>query len=188
MFHLWTSKPTKLKTAAADSSASPETEVRMDRWKLQRRVQGVLGVHVDDLIGGGNITLQKAVQWLWTELEFDPWEQSRLRFRGREPSQEYSRKSIIISMTDFVTASMLHWTQVCNRNFEEVLVIISSGCNRRGTLCCHLLLESYNSNQLPSPHVDVRSEVDARSLFVDCQPRTPPGQTALRVGLCGCAS
>ena len=33
--------PTMLKTAAADSSVTPETEVRMGRWKRQRRVQGV---------------------------------------------------------------------------------------------------------------------------------------------------
>ena len=30
------------------------------------------------------------------------WEQSRFRFRGRELSQEYNRKSIKISMSKFV--------------------------------------------------------------------------------------
>ena len=78
--------PTKLKTAVADSSVSPVPETQMDRWKRQRNVQGVLGVHVDDLLGGGNLAIQKAVQWLRTELEFGTWEQSRFRFRGRELS------------------------------------------------------------------------------------------------------
>ena len=38
---------------------------------------------------------------LRTELEFGTWEQSRLRFRGRELCQEYNRKSINISMSKF---------------------------------------------------------------------------------------
>ena len=48
--------PTKLKPAFADSSVSPATEIRMDRWKRQRNHEGVLGVNVDDLVGGGNLT------------------------------------------------------------------------------------------------------------------------------------
>ena len=76
--------PTKLKAAAADSSVSPVPEIRMNRWKRQRNVLGVLGVHFDDLVGGGNLAYQKAVQWLRTELEFGTWDQSRFRFRGRE--------------------------------------------------------------------------------------------------------
>ena len=47
--------PTKLKTAVADSSVSPVPKIRMDRWRRQKNVQGVLGVHVDDLVGGGNL-------------------------------------------------------------------------------------------------------------------------------------
>ena len=67
-------------------------EIRKVRWKRQRNVLGVLGVHVDDLVGGGNLAFQKAVQWLRTELEFGTWEQSRFRFRGPELSQEYNGK------------------------------------------------------------------------------------------------
>ena len=93
--------PTKLKAAVADFSGSPVPESQMDRWKRQKNVQGVLGVHVDDLVGGGNLAFQKAVQWLRTELEFGTWEQSRFRFRGRELCQEYNRKSINISMSKF---------------------------------------------------------------------------------------
>ena len=87
---------------AADSSVSHVPEIRKVRWKRQRNVLGVLGVHVDDLVGGGNLAFQKAVQWLRTELEFGTWEQSRFRFRGRELSQEYNRESIKISMSKFV--------------------------------------------------------------------------------------
>ena len=70
--------PTKLKTAVVDSSMSPVVDssvlpaadssvshvsgIRKVRWKRQRDVSGVLGVHVDDLVGGGNLAFQKAVQ------------------------------------------------------------------------------------------------------------------------------
>ena len=54
--------PTNLKTAVADSFVSPVPETQMDRWTRKRNVQGVLGVHVDDLIGGGNLAFQKAAQ------------------------------------------------------------------------------------------------------------------------------
>ena len=84
--------PTKLKAAVADSSMSPVPEIRMARWKRQRNVQGVFGVHVDDLVGGGNLTFHKAVRWLRTELEFGTWDQGRFRFRGRDLSQECDRK------------------------------------------------------------------------------------------------
>ena len=75
-------RSTKLKAADADSSVSPVPETHMARWKRQRNVLGVLGVHVDDLVGGGNLVFQKAVQRLRTELEFGTWDQSRFRFRG----------------------------------------------------------------------------------------------------------
>ena len=92
---------TKLRATVADSTVSPAAEIRTDRWKRQRNVQEVLGVHVDDLVGGGNLTFQKAVQWLRTGLELGTWDQSRCRFRGRESSQEYNRKSTKISMSKF---------------------------------------------------------------------------------------
>ena len=40
-------------------------------------------------------------EWLRTELEFGTWDQSGFRFRGRELSQEYNRKSIKISRSKF---------------------------------------------------------------------------------------
>ena len=54
--------PTKLKAAVSDSSVSPVPEFRVNRWNRQRNVQGVLGVHVEDLVGGGNLAFQKTVQ------------------------------------------------------------------------------------------------------------------------------
>ena len=101
--------PIKLITAVADSFLSHVPETQMDRWKRQRNVQGVLGCHVDDLLGGRNLPFQKAEQWLRTELEFGTWQQSRLRFCGRELCQEYSRKSIKISMSKFVQEMELHF-------------------------------------------------------------------------------
>ena len=64
--------PTKLKAAVVDSSVLLVLETQMDRWKRQRNVQGVLGVHVDDLVGGGNLAFQKAVQWLGLNLNLEP--------------------------------------------------------------------------------------------------------------------
>ena len=84
---------------ASSPSVSPVPETQMERRKRQRNVQGVLGVHVDDLVGGGNLSFQKAVQWLRAGLEFGTCSQSRFRFRGREFCQEYNRKSIKISMS-----------------------------------------------------------------------------------------
>ena len=52
--------PTKLKAAIADSSVSPVPETHMDHWKRQRNVIGVLGVHVGDLVGGGNLVFSES--------------------------------------------------------------------------------------------------------------------------------
>ena len=95
-------KSVSSKTAVADSSVSPATEIRMDRWKRQRNVQVVLGAHVGDLVGRGNLTFQEAVQWLETELGFGTWDQSRFRFRGEVSSEEYNRKSFKIFISKFV--------------------------------------------------------------------------------------
>ena len=93
--------PTKLKAAAVDSSVLP-APLRRTAGNDREMFKVCWGVHVDDLVGGGNLAFQKAVQWLRTELESGTWEQSRFRFRGRELCQEYNRKSIKISMSKFV--------------------------------------------------------------------------------------
>ena len=177
--------PTKLKAAVAESSVLPVPEIRMDRWKRERNVQGVLGVHVDGLVGGGNLAFQKAVQWLRTELEFGTWEQSR--FRGRELCQEYSRKSIKISMSKFAQEmEPVAVPKTCERrgratgkqtytlNFVEVSVSFN-GCRCKEIHSCRLPLESCKAglrlltHDLPRPQqVDARSQIDAGSLRVDC--------------------
>ena len=86
-------------TTIANSSVSPVHETHTDRWKRQRSVKGVLGVHVDDLVGGGSpFFFQKAVQWIRTELEFGTWEQSRFLISW---STIVIRKPIKISMSKF---------------------------------------------------------------------------------------
>ena len=133
--------PTKLKAAIADSSVSLVPETHMDSWKRQRNVPGVLGVHVDDLLGGRNLAFQKAVQWLRTELEFGTWEQSRFPFRGRELSQEKienpSRspcQSLLKGWSPLLfpimrkTIWMHRWKQMYTLNFVEVLVSCN-GCS-----------------------------------------------------------
>ena len=106
--------PTNLRTAVSDSFVSPVPEIRTGRWQRQRDVQGVSGVHVDDLVGGGNLTIQKAMHWLRSELEFETWYQSLLLFRSRELSQEYNgRKTIKICMSKFDGARCC--SQTCER-------------------------------------------------------------------------
>ena len=64
--------PTKLKADVADSCVSPVHEIGMDRWKRQRNVQGVLGVHVDDLVGGGNLAFWKLCNGSGLNLNLEP--------------------------------------------------------------------------------------------------------------------
>ena len=82
--------PTKLRTAVAEPLCTCSRNSNGSLETTEKCSRGV-GVHVDDLVGGGNLTFQKAVQWLRTELVIGIWDQSRFRFRGRELSQEYNR-------------------------------------------------------------------------------------------------
>ena len=113
----------------------------------------MLGVHVDDLVGGGILAFQKAVQWLRTELEFGTWEQSRFRFRGRELCQEYNRKSINISMSKFVqemepVAVPKHVKDDLDVPLEANVhtqfrgLVSFNGCSCKEIHTCRLLLES----------------------------------------------
>ncbi len=65
--------------------------------RATRKIHGVLGIHVDDLIGSGNKKLK-------TELEFVVWEQAKFRFRGRELEQTADKKAIRTSMSQYVDA------------------------------------------------------------------------------------
>ena len=160
----------------------------MDRWKRQTNVLGVLGVHVDDLVGGGNLVFQKAVQWLRTELEFGTLEQGRFRLRGRELCQDFYRKSIKISTSKFVQemepvavpkyvkdeldaplkanvhsqfrggVGQLQWLQ----SQGNPLLSFATGIlqSRSATPNGHDLFEPQQ--------VDARCQIDAGSLLVDC--------------------
>lgn len=62
-------------------------------WALHRKVHGVLGVHVGDLLGGGEVRFQRAIKWLRHGLEFGVWGQTKFRCRGRVLEQSYDKKS-----------------------------------------------------------------------------------------------
>ena len=49
------------------------------------------------------MTFQQAVSWLWSELEFAAWEQTRFRFRGREFQQDHNKRSIKFTMSTLVS-------------------------------------------------------------------------------------
>lgn len=68
------------------------------RWCPQRHVHGILGVHVDDLLGGGDAHFRRAAVWLKTGLEFGASDETKFRFRGRELQQSYDKRSISISI------------------------------------------------------------------------------------------
>lgn len=71
-------------------------------WQPRRVVHGILGVHVDDLIGGGDQLWEKAIRWLKSELEFGVWETRKFTFRGRELEQSSENKAITIKMTNYI--------------------------------------------------------------------------------------
>ena len=85
-----------------DDEALETTDEKPCEWAQRRKIHGVLGVHVDDLLGGGDMKFRKAIEWLKKELEFGAWEQRKFRFRGRELEQATDNKAIVIKMTQFV--------------------------------------------------------------------------------------
>ena len=59
---------------AVHQAEEGEEEMPDDKagWKKQRVIHGALGVHVDDLIGGGNQRFEKAMQWLRIRMILQP--------------------------------------------------------------------------------------------------------------------
>ena len=53
------------------------------KWKIH----GVLGVHVDDVIGGGNETFDRTMTTVRKEFDFGAWDVGNFRFKGRQISQ-----------------------------------------------------------------------------------------------------
>ena len=51
------------------------------------KIHGVLGVHVDDVIGGGNETFDRIMAAVRKEFDFGAWDVGNLRFKGRQISQ-----------------------------------------------------------------------------------------------------
>ena len=51
------------------------------------KVHGVLGVHVDDMIGGGNETFKRVMTAVRKELDFGTWDTGNFWFKGRQISQ-----------------------------------------------------------------------------------------------------
>ena len=51
------------------------------------KIHGVLGVHVDDVIGGGNETFDRIMTTVRKEFDFGAWDVGNFRFKGRQISQ-----------------------------------------------------------------------------------------------------
>ena len=97
-----TTKSITERQKAFNDDAGDDTAPRPSEWVKRRRIDGILGVHVDDLLGGGGARFRKAIEWMKRELEFGAWEQRKFRFRGRELEQAADNKNIRVSMAQFV--------------------------------------------------------------------------------------
>ena len=51
------------------------------------KIHGVLGVYVDDVIGGGNETFDRIMTAVRKEFDFGAWDIGNFRFKGRQISQ-----------------------------------------------------------------------------------------------------
>ena len=55
--------------------------------RISRKIYGVLGVHVDDVIGGGDETFDRIMTAVRKEFDFGAWDVGNFRFKGRQISQ-----------------------------------------------------------------------------------------------------
>ena len=55
--------------------------------RKSRKIDGVLGVHVDDVIGGGNETFDRIMTAVRKEFDFGAWDVGNFRIKGRQISQ-----------------------------------------------------------------------------------------------------
>ena len=60
-------------------------------------------MHVDDLLGGGDETWRRAMDWIKKELEFGAWETRKFLFRGRQLEQCMDSRVITITMSHYVS-------------------------------------------------------------------------------------
>ena len=56
-------------------------------FRKSGKVYGVLGVHVDDMIGGGNETFNRVMTAVRKEFDLGSWETGNFRYKGRQISQ-----------------------------------------------------------------------------------------------------
>ena len=54
---------------------------------MSGKIHGVLGVHVDDVIGGGDETFDRIVTAVRKEIDLGAWDVGNFRFKGRHISQ-----------------------------------------------------------------------------------------------------
>ena len=57
-------------------------------------IHGVLGVHVDDVIGGGNEIFDRIMTTVRKEFDFGAWDVGNFRFKGRQISQMPNREIV----------------------------------------------------------------------------------------------
>ena len=64
--------------------------------RMSGKIHGVLGVHVDDVIGGGDETLDRIMTAVRKEeFDFGAWDVGNFRFKGRQISQMPMEKSCL---------------------------------------------------------------------------------------------
>ena len=51
--------------------------------RISGKIHGVLGVHVDDVIGGGDATVDRIMTSVRKEFDFGAWDVGNFRFKGR---------------------------------------------------------------------------------------------------------
>ena len=53
-------------------------------YERVEKIHGVLGVHVDDVIGGGNETFDRIMTAVRKEFDCRAWDVGNFRFKGRQ--------------------------------------------------------------------------------------------------------
>ena len=69
-------------------------------FRKSGKVHGVLGVHVDDMIGGGNETFNRVMTAVRKEFDFGSWDIGNFQFKGRQICQ-MPNGEIVFDMEQF---------------------------------------------------------------------------------------
>ena len=102
--------------------------------RMSGKIHGVLGVHVDDVIGGGNETFDRIMKAVRKEFDFGAWDIGNFRFKGRQISQmpngeivfdmekhKHELEQIEVSKADKTEPERILDSQKSIPNSEEVL-------------------------------------------------------------------